>query len=88
MTFRFGIILSTSLLLSLAFAAFPTGARAQEEQSVGTVEQPDNVTSAPSDEGASERAGAGFDTPWSSQPYNDGAADNLQPQPLEVTPNN
>jgi len=87
MTFRLGFILSTSLLLSLAFAAFPTGVRAEDEQPVGTVEQPDNVTSAPSDEGASERAGAGFDTPYSSQ-NNDGAADNLQPHPTEASPNN
>jgi hypothetical protein len=58
-----------------------------EQSSTGTVEQPENVTGAGTDEGAAERAGAGFDTPWTSESYNDGKADNLEPAPLVVTPN-
>ena len=57
------------------------------QSSTGTVEQPENVTGAETPEGASERAGAGFDTPWTSESYNDGKADNLEPAPLVVTPN-
>jgi hypothetical protein len=88
MTFKqCGLILSAPILLGLAFASLPTGARADDEQPAGVVEQPDNVTTAPTDEGASERAGAGFDTPYSSQ-NNEGAADNLQPHPTEAAPNN
>lgn len=58
-----------------------------EQSSTGTVEEPENVTGAGTDEGAAERAGAGFDTPWTSESYNDGKADNLEPAPLVVTPN-
>lgn len=58
-----------------------------EQSSTGTVEEPANVTGAGTDEGAAERAGAGFDTPWTSESYNDGKADNLEPAPLVVTPN-
>jgi hypothetical protein len=72
------------LLVAASVAIWPVQANAQD---AGTVEQPDNVTTAPSDEGASERAGAGFDTPWTPQPYNDGAADNLEPKPFSATPN-
>ena len=63
-------------------------AEPSDDSSVGRVEEPDNVRNAPSNEGASERAGAGFDTPWTPDPYNDGKADNLEPKPLTVTPNN
>lgn len=58
-----------------------------EQSSTGTVEEPENVTGAGTDEGAAERAGAGFDTPWTAESYNDGKADNLEPAPLVVTPN-
>jgi hypothetical protein len=63
-------------------------AEPSDDSSVGRVEEPDNVRNAPSNEGASERAGAGFDTPWTPDPYNDGKADNLEPKPMTVTPNN
>ena len=80
-------LMLVSLMPALIFAGYLPTARAQEEQSTGTVEQPDNVTGATTDEGASERAGAGFDTPWTPQPYNDGKADDLEPKPLTATPN-
>jgi hypothetical protein len=82
----FRLFLLPAIALGLVLAVSPTGARAQEDQPVGVVEQPDSVTTAPSDEGASERAAQGFDTPYSSE-SNDGAADNLQPQPFSATPN-
>jgi hypothetical protein len=75
-------------MLAVAFTVCPAGARADDDQPVGKVEQPDNVTGVTTNEGASERAGAGFDTPWTPQPYNDGKADNLEPKPFESTPNN
>ena len=81
-------IVSVLLALALGFAFNPSAVRADDDQPVGTVEQPDNVTGATTDEGASGRAQAGFDTPWTSQPYNDGSADNLEPKPFEATPNN
>jgi hypothetical protein len=55
-----------------------------DDEPVGTVIEPSDVTSAPTDEGASANAGGGFDT--SADTVQTDSPD-LEPKPFTATPN-
>ncbi len=82
-----------ALSLSFAFAAAlgVAGARAADDDSsqpAGTVVEPDTVTSAPTDEDASAKAGGGFDPPADAVPDPNASGDEPQPKGTTADPNN
>jgi hypothetical protein len=78
-------LVAGSLALVAVLALCSATVRAEDEP-VGVVVEPSDVTSAPTDEGAAANAGGGFDTPADAVQQDSGA--DLQPAPMTIEPNN
>ncbi len=74
-------------ILGVLLALSPVSALSGDDEPVGVVVEPNDVTSAPTDEDAAANAGGGFDTPADAVQPDQGDGSEPEPKPTTAEPN-